>query len=131
MTREEIRNGIIKSLSEKIDAETRDIELNYKYLQSACKQCTQFKVAPLMEFSNGYGRLWAKIEIDDAVKSSSYYKEWLSRERTADSMMCLQRAFVAAPELEPLELSTDPYGFQWEIRNNNILIPLSKTNLAF
>lgn len=131
MTREEIRSGIIKSLNETIETTASNIEVNYNILEDACRKCKIFKVVPFIEFVRGYGNLYAKIELDDTLKNSTYYKNWLNRDKTADATMLLQKCFMDAPELKALELSKDVWGIQWEMRKNGIFIPLSKTNLAF
>ena len=131
MTREEIRNGIIKSLNEAIETTASNIEVDYNILESACRKCKTFKVEPYIEFKNGYGNLYARIELDDTLKNSTYYKNWLNRDKTADATMLLQRCFMDAPELNSLGLSKDVWGIQWKLRKNGIFIPLCKTNLAF
>ena len=131
MTREEIRNGIIKSMNDAIETTASNIEINYHILEDACRKCKTFKVEPYIEFKNGYGNLYAKIELDETLKKSTYYKNWLNRDIMADATMLLQKCFMDAPELNPLKLSKDLWGIQWEMRKNGIFIPLSKTNLAF
>lgn len=130
MTRAEIRNGIINSLNRTIEITINDIETKYKILESACRKCKTFKVEPIVEFIKGYGNLYAKIELDDTLKNSIYYKNWLNRDMAADAFMLLQKCFMDAPELNPLKLSKDLWGIQWEMRKNSIYIPLSKMGLA-
>lgn len=130
MTREEIRNGIIKSLNESIETTARLAEVDYEIIEDACRKCKVFKVEPFIDFVNGYCNLYAKIELDDTLKNSTYYKNWLNRDIMADKTMLLQKCFMDAPELNPLKLSKDLWGIQWEMRKDGIYIPLSKMGLV-
>lgn len=130
MTKKEIKNGIIESIEDRIDALAGQVEHNYKILETACNQCKRFIVEPFVEFSK-YPSLYARIAIDDTLRNSSYYKEFLERDIYSDKTMTLQKCFRGAEELRPLNLVGDLWGEQWSISKVYINIPIGKIGLDF